>query len=47
MAPDAADLAFRGAGKDQGRMYRSEWNNEGYYLGADGVWVENPERTGN
>ena len=34
-------------GKDQGRMYRSEWNNEGYYLGADGAWVSNPVKTGN
>ncbi|MBR7057868.1 MAG: hypothetical protein IKI35_03990, partial [Stomatobaculum sp.] len=31
-------------GSNQGRMYRSEWNSEGYYLGADGVWVISPSK---
>ena len=29
-------------GKDQGRMYCSESNSEGYYLGPDGAWVITP-----
>ena len=26
------------AGKNQGRMYRSEGTPDGYYVGADGIW---------
>ena len=34
------------AGKDQGRMYRSERTPDGYYVGPDGAWDGNPADQG-